>query len=41
LTLPVFWKSSFQSNLLTLVAIIQYYVRVPIRGTWKSKRLEE
>jgi GT2 family glycosyltransferase len=39
LTLPVFWKDSFQSNLLTLVAIIQYYVRVPTRGTWKSKRL--
>jgi len=39
LTLPVFWKDSFQSNLLTLVAIIQYYVHVPIRGTWRSKRL--
>jgi GT2 family glycosyltransferase len=39
LTLPVFWKDSFQSNLLTLVAIIQYYVRVSTRGTWKSKRL--
>jgi GT2 family glycosyltransferase len=39
LTLPVFWKDSFQSNLLTLVAIIQYYIHAPIRGTWKSKRL--
>ena len=39
LTLPVFWKDSFQSNLLTLVAIIQYYIRAPTRGTWKSKRL--
>jgi GT2 family glycosyltransferase len=40
LTLPVFWKSSFQSNLLTLVAIVQYYSHVPARGTWKSKRLD-
>jgi len=40
LTLPVFWKNSFQSNLLTLIAIIQYYVHVPTRGTWKSKRLK-
>jgi GT2 family glycosyltransferase len=39
LTLPFFWKSSFQANFLTLVAIIQYYVGVIIRGTWKSKRL--
>jgi len=39
LTLPVFWKDSFKSNLLTLVSIIQYYVHVPTRGTWKSKRL--
>jgi GT2 family glycosyltransferase len=41
LTLPVFWKTSFQSNLLTLISIVQYYILVPIRGTWKSKRLKQ
>jgi GT2 family glycosyltransferase len=41
LTLPVFWKNSFKSNLMTLVAIIQYYVGVTMRGTWKSKRLKQ
>ena len=40
LTLPIFWKVSFQSNLLTFVAIIRYYACVPGRGTWKSKRLK-
>ncbi len=40
LTLPVFWKTSFQSNLLTLTAIVQYYALVPMHGTWKSKRLK-
>ncbi len=39
ITMPVFWTSSFQANILTLIAIIKYYVCVPIRGTWKSKRI--
>lgn len=39
LTLPVFWKRTFQSNLLTLIAIIKYYIGVIISGTWKSKKL--
>jgi len=38
-TLPIFWGAHFRSNLLTLVAIVQYYTYAPIRGTWKSKRL--
>ncbi len=40
ITAPIFWTVSFKANILTLIAIIQYYVRVPIRGTWKSKRLD-
>ena len=39
ITMPIFWTSSFKSNILTLIEIIKYYVCVPIRGTWKSKRL--
>ena len=40
ITLPFFWKVFFKANLLTLIAIIKYYLRVLIRGTWKSKRLK-
>jgi hypothetical protein len=40
ITLPFFWKDFFKANLLTLIAIIKYYLRVLIRGTWKSKRLK-
>ena len=40
LTLPVFWRSTFKSNLMTLFAIIKYYAGVIMRGTWKSKRLK-
>jgi hypothetical protein len=40
ITLPIFWTTSFKSNILTLISIIKYYVSVPIRGTWKSKRLK-
>lgn len=38
-TLPIFWKTAFKANLFTLNAIIRYYLNVPIRKTWKSKRL--
>ena len=41
ITLPFFWKVFFKANLLTLIAIIKYYLRVLIRGTWKSKRLKK
>ena len=41
ITLPFFWKVFFKANLLTLITIIKYYLRVLIRGTWKSKRLKK
>ena len=40
ITLPFFWRGFFKANLLTLIAIIKYYLSVLIRRTWKSKRLE-
>lgn len=36
----VFWTPQFKASLLTLTAIIQYYISALIRGTWKSKRLQ-
>jgi len=40
ITLPFFWRKLFKANLLTLIAIIKYYLSVLIRRTWKSKRLK-
>ena len=40
ITLPLFWKMVFQSNILVLLVTIKYYFYVPMRGTWKSKRLK-
>jgi len=40
ITLPFFWKDFSKSNLLTLIAIFKYYLRVFIHWTWKSKRLK-
>jgi hypothetical protein len=40
ITLPFFWKDFFKANLLTLIAIIKYYLSALIRCSWKSKRLE-
>ncbi len=40
ITLPFFWGGFFKTNLLTLIAIIKYYLSVMIRQTWKSKRLK-
>jgi GT2 family glycosyltransferase len=40
ITLPLFWKSIFKANLLTLVMIIKYYRSALIRSSWKSKRLK-
>jgi len=39
ITLPIFWKNSFKANLLTLFSILRYYLNLPLRRTWKSKRL--
>ena len=40
ITLPFFWKELFRANLLTLIAIIKYYLGALIRSSWKSKRLK-
>ena len=40
-TLPFFLGSFFKTNLLTLIAIIKYYLNTLIRCTWKSKRLKK
>ena len=40
ITLPFFWKDYFKANLLTLIAIIKYYLNIIIRCNWKSKRLK-
>ncbi len=40
ITSPLFYKILFKENLLTLVAIIKYYLRALIRCSWKSKRLK-
>ena len=40
ITLPFFWKDFFKANLLTLIAIIKYYLSALIRSSWKSKRLK-
>jgi GT2 family glycosyltransferase len=40
ITLPFFYKVLFRANLLTLVAIIKYYLSALIRYSWKSKRLK-
>ena len=41
ITLPVFWKAACKSNLLTLLDILSYYISLPVRRTWKSKRLND
>jgi GT2 family glycosyltransferase len=41
ITLPFFWGGFFKTNLLTLIAIIKYYLNALIRCKWKSKRLKE
>ena len=41
ITLPFFWKDLFKANLLTLIAIIKYYLSAIIRCNWKSKRLKK
>jgi len=41
ITFPFFYKVLFRSNLLTLVAIIKYYLSALIRSSWKSKRLKK
>jgi len=40
ITLPFFWKDLFKANLLTLIAIIKYYLSALIDSSWKSKRLK-
>ena len=40
ITLPFFWKDFSKANLLTLIAIIKYYLSAIIRFSWKSKRLK-
>ena len=40
ITSPLFYKTLFKANLLTLVAIIKYYLSALIRSSWKSKRLK-
>jgi len=40
ITLPFFLEGSFKTNLLTLIAIINYYLNALFRCTWKSKRLK-
>lgn len=35
----VFWTPFFRSNVLTLRAIVTYYMTALLRGSWKSKRL--
>jgi len=40
ITTPFFYKVLFRANLLTLVAIIKYYLSALIRSSWKSKRLK-
>ena len=40
ITSPFFYKVLFRANLLTLVAIIKYYLSALIRSSWKSKRLK-
>jgi len=41
ITLPLFNKVLFKSNLLTLLAIIKYYLSALISVSWKSKRLKK
>ncbi len=41
ITLPLFYKELFRANLLTLIAIIKYYLSASIRSSWKSKRLKK
>ena len=41
LTLPLFWKALFKSNILVFFATFKYYVNALIRNTWKSKRLNK
>jgi len=40
ITSPFFFKVLFRANLLTLIAIIKYYLSALIRNSWKSKRLK-
>ena len=40
LSLIVFWTPTFKSSLLTLIAIINYYISALMHSTWKSKRLK-
>jgi len=40
ITIPFFWKDLFKSNLLTLIAIIKYYLSALIGSSWKSRRLK-
>jgi len=41
LTLPVFWKTSFKTNILVLIATSKYYTNALINGKWTSKRLSK
>ncbi len=40
ISLIIFWTPQFKASLLTLIAIIQYYISALMRRTWKSKRLK-
>jgi GT2 family glycosyltransferase len=39
ISLLVFWTPLFKSSVLTLIAILTYYISALLRGTWKSRRL--
>jgi GT2 family glycosyltransferase len=39
INLLIFWTPTFKSSLLTLIAIIKYYISALMRRSWKSKRL--
>ena len=38
-TLPVFWKTSFRTNILVLASISKYYLIALIKMTWRSAKL--
>ena len=41
LTLPIFWKKSFKTNILVLFATSKYYMNALISNNFKSKRLKK
>lgn len=40
ISLPFFWTKKAQASILLFIKSVQYYLQVPIRKTWKSKRLK-